>query len=124
MTAEISNLERIRLEKVHALRQQGIEPYPTRASRTHTSREIIRLYEQAEAGDAPVHLTATLAGRLRSMRPMGKITFAHIEDGDGRIQIFLRADELGQQAIDFFNREFDLGDFIQASGEMFRTRTG
>jgi len=124
MSAELSNLERIRLEKVKTLRQQGIEPYPTRANRTHTSREICRLFEQAEASGDEVHLTATLAGRLRSMRPMGKITFAHIEDGDGRIQLFLRANELGQQAIDFFNREFDLGDFIQASGEMFRTRTG
>ena len=69
-------------------------------------------------------MTVTLAGRLRSMRPMGKITFAHIEDGDGRVQLFLRANELGQEALDLFTREFDLGDFIQASGEMFRTRTG
>ena len=58
------------------------------------------------------------------MRPMGKITFAHIEDGGGRVQLFLRANELGQEQLDLFNREFDLGDFVQASGEMFRTRTG
>src|SRR4030042_616704 len=62
--------------------------------------------------------------RLRSMRPMGKITFAHIEDGDGRIQLFLRANDIGQEQLDLFNREFDLGDFVQASGEMFRTRSG
>jgi lysyl-tRNA synthetase class 2 len=58
------------------------------------------------------------------MRPMGKLTFAHIEDGYGRLQIFLRANEIGAEQLDLFNREFDLGDFIQASGEMFRTRTG
>ena len=65
-----------------------------------------------------------LAGRLRAMRTMGKITFAHIEDGSGRIQLFLRANEIGVENLQFFNQEFDLGDFIQASGEIFRTRTG
>ncbi len=55
---------------------------------------------------------------------MGKITFAHIEDGAGRIQLFFRQNDLGDEAFDLFNREFDLGDFIQASGELFRTRTG
>jgi lysyl-tRNA synthetase class 2 len=55
---------------------------------------------------------------------MGKVTFAHIEDGDGRVQLFFREDELGKQQLDLFNREYDLGDFVQASGEMFRTRTG
>jgi lysyl-tRNA synthetase class 2 len=55
---------------------------------------------------------------------MGKITFAHIDDVDGRIQLFLRANDVGQEALDLFSREFDLGDFLQASGEMFRTRTG
>ncbi len=58
------------------------------------------------------------------MRPMGKITFAHIEDGYGRVQIFLRANEIGDEKLAFFTRDFDLGDFIQASGVMFRTRTG
>ena len=65
-----------------------------------------------------------LVGRIRSLRPMGKITFAHIEDGEGRIQLFLRANDVGAENLQLFNREFDLGDYIQASGEMFRTRTG
>ena len=55
---------------------------------------------------------------------MGKITFAHIEDGEGRIQLFFRANDIGQDQLDLFNHEFDLGDFVQASGEMFRTRAG
>jgi len=66
----------------------------------------------------------TLAGRLRSMRPMGKITFAHIEDGDGRVQLILGANQVGEENLDLFNRELDLGDFVQATGEMFRTRSG
>ena len=122
-----SNLEQNRLDKVIRLRAQEIEPYPMRAKRTHTSQEAIRAFETVEASgttgmSAPVQVI--LAGRLRSMRPMGKITFAHIEDGEGRVQLFMRADELSKEQIDLFNHEFDLGDFVQASGEMFRTRTG
>jgi lysyl-tRNA synthetase class 2 len=124
MTTEYTNLEQNRLEKVHRLRAEDIEPYPNRAERTHTSQEAIRAFEKAEAEDNGTPVQATLAGRIRSMRPMGKITFAHIEDGQGRIQLFLRANDIGKEQVDFFNREFDLGDFVQASGTMFRTRTG
>jgi lysyl-tRNA synthetase, class II len=129
MTNELTNLEQNRLEKLERLRANGIEPYPTRAVRTHTSQAAIRAFEATEAaatasGEQPELIKAALAGRLRSMRPMGKITFAHIEDGDGRIQLFLRANDVGQEQLDLFNREFDLGDFVQASGEMFRTRSG
>jgi lysyl-tRNA synthetase class 2 len=125
---ELTSLERNRLEKLNRLRAKLIEPYPTRAVRTHTSQSIIREFEAAEAataqGEQIPSLKATLAGRLRSLRPMGKITFAHIEDGEGQIQLFLRANDIGPEQLDLFNHEFDLGDFVQASGEMFRTRSG
>ena len=124
MMTEFSNLEQIRLEKLERLQEQGIEPYPARAKRSHTSQEAIVAFEAKETAGNTGAVKATLVGRLRSMRPMGKITFAHIEDGDGRIQLFLRANDVGQAQLDLFNREFDLGDFVQAGGEMFRTRTG
>ena len=103
---------------------------PTRPapSRTHTSLEAIAAFEEAEkvagAGQSPAEVKVTLAGRIRATRPMGKLTFAHIEDGAGRIQLFLRVNELGQEKVDFFTDRFDLGDFIQASGVLMRTRTG
>ena len=124
MPAQYTNLEEIRLEKLEELRAEGIEPYPTRAERTHTSQQAIHNLEAAEADGQSEWGPATLAGRIRSMRPMGKITFAHIEDGDGRVQLFMRVNELGQERIDLFNQGFDLGDFVQVSGMMFRTRTG
>jgi lysyl-tRNA synthetase class 2 len=127
MMNELTSLEMNRLEKLELLRAKGIEPFPTRTVRTHTSQSASRLFEAAEAaaqGEQPQPVKAALAGRLRSMRPMGKITFAHIEDGEGRIQLFLRANDIGQEQLDLFNHEFDLGDFIQASGEVFRTRSG
>jgi lysyl-tRNA synthetase class 2 len=124
MTRKYTRLEQNRLEKLEHLREQGIEPYPNQAERTHTSKQVIQAFEQAEASQAPEPVKAILVGRIRSMRPMGKITFAHIEDGDGRIQLFLRANDVGEEQLELFNRYFDLGDYIQASGEMFRTRTG
>ena len=125
---EYTSLENIRLEKIDKLAKEGIEPFPTRAERTHTSVQAISAFETAEKstpeGQPVAEVKVKLAGRIRATRPMGKITFAHIEDGDGRIQLFFRMNDLGQERIDFFDKMFDLGDFIQAEGVMFRTRTG
>jgi lysyl-tRNA synthetase class 2 len=119
---EYNSLEKVRLQKIEELRAEGVETYPTRAKRTHTSAEAIAEFEAKEQDN--VEVRATLAGRLRAMRTMGKISFAHIEDGAGKIQLFLRMNELGRERLEFFNRMFDLGDFIQAEGIMFRTRSG
>jgi lysyl-tRNA synthetase, class II len=119
--AEYTSLEKIRLQKIEELRAEGIEPYPTRAERTHLSAEAIAAFEAAQDGE---EVKTTLAGRIRASRAMGKVSFAHIEDGAGKIQLFFRINELTQARVDFFNKMFDLGDFIQASGVMFRTRTG
>jgi len=125
--AEYNQLEKIRLQKLEELRAEGIETYPTRAKRTHMSTAAIAEFvakEDASSGLADVEVRATLAGRIRASRAMGKVTFAHIEDGAGKIQLFLRANELGKERVDMFNKMFDLGDFIQADGVMFRTKSG
>ena len=124
MARAYSKLEQNRLEKLERLREQGIKPYPTRTERTHTSQEAIHAFGAAESTDPSKVVTAVMAGRIRSMRPMGKITFAHIEDGDGRIQLFFRANDVGADQLKLFVGEFDLGDFIQAKGELMRTRAG
>src|SRR5512140_1925267 len=115
--SEYSPLEKVRHEKIDELKKEGVEPFPTRAERTHTSTQAIAAFEAAEKaageGGTPAEIKVTLAGRIRAMRAMGKITFAHIEDGDGRVQLFFRMNEVGQEGVDFFNRMFDLGDFIQ-----------
>jgi lysyl-tRNA synthetase class 2 len=124
MIEKTTNLERNRLEKLERLRKEGIEPYPNRAERTHTSQEAIAAFEGVETNGEAEPIAVILAGRIRSMRPMGKITFAHIEDEDGRIQLFFRANDIGGKQLELLNREFDLGDFIQANGKLFRTKTG
>lgn len=121
-----NELEKIRLSKVEEMRAQDIEPYPTRAEVDQTIVTAISAFENfekqvnADAG-AP---SAILAGRIRSKRVMGKLAFCHIEDGSGRIQLMLRVNEIGQDGLKEFNERFDLGDFIQASGSLMRSRTG
>lgn len=122
--ADYSNLEKVRLEKISKLKELGIEPYPRRAERTHSIEKATQAYLAVEDKTDPEEIQVILAGRIRSIRPMGKVTFAHIEDGSGRIQLFFRADDIGEDQLDFFKDYFDLGDYIQASGKIFRTRTG
>lgn len=119
-----SPLEQNRLEKVHRLRGQGLEPYPTKAERTHTNQEAIEALAAQEKNEGIPPVAATLVGRIRSIRPMGKLVFSHIEDATGRVQLFVRANEVGKDQLDLLKNEFDLGDFIQANGEMMRTKTG
>ena len=96
---EYSSLEEIRLEKINTLRADGVEPYPTRAKRTHTSMEAIAAFEAVEESDGEV--IATVTGRLRSARNLGKISFAHIEDGEGRLQLFFRVNDIGKEKLEF-----------------------
>jgi len=121
---ELTELEKIRLEKMHQMRAEGFEPYPTRTEVDQTAAQAIRRFEEAEAAGDNTTLSATLGGRLRAIRTMGKLAFAHIEDGSGRIQLFLRVNEVGEEALQRFKDQFDIGDFIQASGDVIRTRTG
>ncbi|MBF8255650.1 MAG: lysS [Anaerolineales bacterium] len=117
---ELNDLERIRLEKAERLRLAGMEPYPARARRTHTTAEALRAFEAA----GEQRLEAVLAGRLRSIRVMGKAAFAHLEDRAGLLQLYFKADDVGAEAYRLFQEAFDLGDFVEAAGFMFRTRSG
>ena len=117
---EVNDLEKVRLEKALNMRRNDREPYPTRTDVTTNIAEAIDTFTADETAE---HIF-TLGGRIRATRPMGKIIFAHIEDGFGRIQLFLRVNTLGEEAMKLFLEDYDLGDFIQATGKLFRTRTG
>ncbi|MFQ5857763.1 MAG: lysine--tRNA ligase [Anaerolineae bacterium] len=123
---DFTKLQQVRLEKLERIREQGIDPYPPRVERTHAAAEALELFQAAEADNSLNKLPdeLKLAGRLVSLRIMGRASFAHIQDGSGRIQIFLKQDLLGEDAYQFFKDFFDLGDFIAVTGRLFRTRTG
>lgn len=118
--------EEDRVRSLHELLEQGIAPYPNRVSRTHTARQAVAAFEAAEAaqpGD-PQPVPVTVCGRIVRQNLKGKVYFAHIEDGSGRVQLFVRIDRVGEAAYDLVRRHLDLGDFVQASGTMMRTRAG
>jgi lysyl-tRNA synthetase class 2 len=119
--SELSELEQVRMEKLRRLQDAGMDPFPRRVERTHTTREAVKAFERAGEGET---VEATVVGRLRSVREMGKTIFTHVEDGAGKLQLYLRVDTLGEERMSLFNENFDLGDFVQAQGYMFRTRTG
>ncbi|MBN1921313.1 MAG: lysine--tRNA ligase [Anaerolineae bacterium] len=119
---EFNELERQRLAKLELLRAAGMEAYPARVQRTHTSAEALQAFMASEAEQSSLP-PVTLTGRLISIRAMGKVSFAHIEDGHGRIQLFLRANELAE-SYELFIKAFDLGDFVEATGTLMRTRSG
>ena len=118
---DLLDQERARREKLERIRAAGIDPYPPRVERTHTIAQAIAAYKAGElAEDEQVKLT----GRMILRRVMGKLSFAHIEDGTGRVQIMLQRNVLGAEAYNFFKKDLDLGDIIGVAGEMITTRTG
>ena len=125
---EPTQLEEQRLEKLERLREAGVEPYPLRSRRSHTAAQALADFEAAEAraeeGDDPEQIEVTVGGRLVSVRDMGRTVFADIADGSGRLQLFLRRNEVGEEEHQQFRKLLDLGDFVQASGHLFRTRMG
>ncbi len=124
---DYTEIEKIRLAKMEALRAKGQEPYPNRVKRTHSVSAAIAAYQAAIQGGADSHdsgVNLSLGGRIRSVRTMGKSLFTHIEDGSGKLQLYIRADEVGAEALKDFEAYYDLGDFIQAEGVLFTTKTG
>jgi lysyl-tRNA synthetase class 2 len=117
---KLNELELQRTAKLERLRERGFNPYPHRVRRTHSVEEALTAFE-ASSGDG---IEVAVAGRLRSVRAMGRVTFAHIEDGTGSIQLFLRESELGAEPYETFGQDFDLSDFVGAVGVLMRTRAG
>ncbi len=115
----LDDLERERYAKVQRLRERGIDPYPPRSQRTHRIAEARALFERGEDPG-----TVKLVGRMTANRWTGKITFADIRDGTWRIQLFLRQNNLGEETYKNFLKDYDLGDFVQVEGTLFRTKTG
>ena len=124
---DLSQVLRIRREKLEALGARGIEPFAYNYVPTHRTVAVAESFEAVEAeaglsedGDGE---SARLGGRIVSWRGHGKSAFAHIEDGDGRIQIYFKKDVLGDGPFADLDL-IDLGDWIGVEGRVFRTRTG
>jgi len=119
---ETKDLTQQRLDKLDEIRKFGMEPYPHKYEPTHTSSAIHRDFgEIQETPDETQPIR--VAGRIMTKRDHGKSSFAHLQDGEGRIQIYVRRDKVGAEPYKIYRR-FDSGDIIGVEGVVFRTRTG
>ncbi len=114
---ELNELLQVRRRKLDALREKGIEPFGQKFEADHYSTDVIENFEELESKKV------TIAGRLISIRSHGKAAFAHIQDYRGKIQIYLRQDQVGDEQYEIFDL-VDIGDFIGCAGEVFKTRKG
>lgn len=121
-----NKLELERLDKVARLEELGIELFPRRVQRTHTLDQAIAAYESAEdANGSEQDIPVTVTGRIRRLNIKGKVSFMHIEDESGRLQLFLRVNELGEDDYALVKSKLiEVDDYVQASGVMMRTRAG
>ncbi|MEQ8672946.1 MAG: lysine--tRNA ligase [Aggregatilineales bacterium] len=122
-----NKLEQERVEKAERLQELGVELFPRRVNRTHTNQQAINEFETLEATDAEAAegIEVSVCGRIRRLNIKGKVSFMHIEDESGRIQLFFRVNELGETAYDLIKEKLvEMDDFVQATGTMMRTRAG
>jgi lysyl-tRNA synthetase class 2 len=113
-----------RLAKAEALRAEGINPYPTRYERTHSLGQIVAAYGEKSLEELEgLAVEVRIAGRVMTKRGHGKASFATLADGESRLQIYVRQDEVGEGGYRLFDL-LDMGDFVGVAGTVMRTRKG
>ncbi|WP_066889741.1 lysine--tRNA ligase [Clostridium nigeriense] len=118
LESQFSEQEALRREKLVDLQSQGKDPFDVyKVERTHMSEDVKENFDSLEGS------TVTVAGRIMSKRGQGKVVFSDIHDRDGRIQLFIKIDEVGEEALKSY-KTYDLGDWVVATGEVFKTKTG
>lgn len=118
--------ELIRIQKMEELVEQGIDPFGARFDRNHTSQTLLDKYGEYSAEELKEMTdkeTIRIAGRIMTKRGKGKVSFAHIQDRDGQIQLFVRINDVGEDAYEYFKKA-DLGDIIGVTGTIMRTQMG
>ena len=119
MSLEKQSLKEIinfRLQKVKKLRESGIDPYPHNFKPSNYSNELKNEFKNYENKDV------VIAGRIMALRKMGKASFFHLEDAGGRIQVYIKKDDVGESQYDIF-KLLDIGDFAGVNGFVFKTKT-
>ena len=115
---QLSEQEMLRRQKLAELQEAGKDPFDVyKVERTHSSADVKDNFEELEGKEVKV------AGRLMSKRGQGKVVFADLADLPGKIQLFIKIDNVGEEALKEF-KTFDLGDWVAATGEVFKTKMG
>jgi len=115
---DLNEVLRVRRLKLQELQQNGKDPFKiVKYDVTHNSKQIVDNFETLDG----VHVS--IAGRLMSKRGMGKASFCDVQDRDGKVQIYVRIDEIGEEAYEDF-KKFDIGDMVGVKGTVFKTHKG
>src|SRR4051812_21559453 len=114
---------RVRREKLERLRSQGGDPYPLGVPRTTTLGEL-RARHGDLAPDVSTGETASVAGRVVLKRDGGKLCFATLRDGSAELQVMLSVDRIGEQSLESWKRDIDLGDHVSVTGGVISSRRG
>ena len=118
LESQFNEQERLRREKLVQLQQEGKDPFDVyKVNRTHSSQQVKDNFETLQGKEV------TVAGRIMSKRGQGKVVFSDIHDRDGKIQLFIKIDEVGEEALKQYKTN-DLGDWVACTGEVFKTKTG
>jgi len=124
VSEELNDQMRTRHDKLNQLQEEGVNVFGGRFERTHLSNELKEAYDHLTKDElAEKNMTVTLAGRVMTKRGKGKAGFAHIQDLDGQIQIYVRKDNVGDEAYELF-KQTDLGDIVGVTGIVFKTNVG
>ena len=113
----LNQLIQVRKEKLEKIIAKGIDPYPSMFNPTHSSKEVLSKFNELE------NKSVIIAGRILSIRKMGKASFFHIQDSFGKIQIFIKKDDIGEDGYENFML-MDIGDFVGVEGPVFKTKVG
>ncbi|MCB0282484.1 MAG: lysine--tRNA ligase [Calditrichaeota bacterium] len=114
---DYNELIEIRKEKIEKLRETGVNPFPYMFDRSHMTADVKHDFENLEGQDVSV------AGRIMAVRVMGKASFCHIQDMQGRLQLYIQRDAIGEETYTMF-KTLDIGDHIGVSGTVKKTKTG
>jgi lysyl-tRNA synthetase class 2 len=118
--ATIDEIRKTRLKKLEAIEKSLINPYPETTKRTHNISEALKSFASLERSKKEI----ILAGRIKSLRQHGALAFVDIEDGTGKMQGFLSKNRMAEKNFKFFLDTFDIGDFVEVRGIIFKTKRG
>lgn len=126
VSEELNDQMKTRLEKLRGLEEKGVSGFGNKFERTHLTNQLKEAFDhftKEELAEKEEETEVTIAGRIMTKRGKGKAGFAHIQDLDGQIQLYVRKDEVGEEAYELF-KSADLGDIVGVTGVMFKTNVG
>ena len=124
LSEELNEHMRVRREKLATYYNEGIDPFGGKFERTNDAKELHDLYEEFSKEElAEKDISVTIAGRVMTKRGKGKVGFTHIQDATDQIQLYVRKDDIGEEAYEIF-KSVDIGDIVGVTGVVFKTNVG